>query len=215
MTEITVPMTLPVVDVVLGTPGSDPPSWLEAQFSQLPMIAAARRTVAAEQAMVRLQQQQQDELRRQREAWVRGLDELRSVSKQTESQSMAALQELREAAVELAHAIACKLVFQHLAAGTFPLDRLVSEVLGRLNSHEPATVRLHPEDLAILRTDQDFAQSLDSEGNVRLVADSKLSRGDCTAVAGEISVVYDLQRQIEEIRRELLSTVNGHAEPGH
>lgn len=214
MIEITVPLTLPVRKVVLGDATGTAPRWLDDQYSRLPQIVAARRTAAAEAAMSLLQQQQQDELRRQREAWVRGLDDLRSATGRTNSQCAEAINELREAAVELAHAIACKLVFQQLKAGTFPLDRLVSEVLGRLNTHESATVRLHPEDLAILRTDQDFAQSLDSEGNVRLVADPKLARGDCTAAAGEISVVYELHRQIEEIRRELLSTVNGHAEPG-
>jgi flagellar biosynthesis/type III secretory pathway protein FliH len=199
---------------VLGDTTDRAPDWLEDQFSRIPQIITARRTAAAEKAMVLLQQQQQDDLRRQREAWVRGLDDLRTAANRTESRCTAALGELREAAVELAHAIACKLVFQQLKTGTFPLDRLVTEVLSRLNSHEPATVRLHPEDLALLRTDEEFAQSLDSQGNVRLIADPKLARGDCTATAGEISVIYELQRQIEEIRRELLSTVTGHAEPG-
>src|SRR5262245_34849110 len=85
MIEITVPLTLPVRKVVLGNATGNAPSWLDDQFSRLPQIVAARRTVAAEAAMTLLQQQQQDELRRQRETWVRGLDDLRSATGRTNS----------------------------------------------------------------------------------------------------------------------------------
>ena len=44
------------------------------------------------------------------------------------------------------------------------------------------------------------------------VADATLFRGDCRAKAGDVSVVYELNHQVEEIRRQLLSTVHGHAE---
>jgi flagellar assembly protein FliH len=214
MIEITVPLTLPLRAVVRTATDSGPPDWLAAQFAGLPVTAAARRLAAANAAITAQQQQELAELRQQNDAWKRGVMELQRAVVRANDQTATILHELREAAVELAHAIASKLVFQQLATGTFPVDRLVAEVLRRLDTHEPATVKLHPEDLALVQQDEEFVRSLESEGGVRLIADPKLTRGDCRAAAGETTVVYELRRQIEEIRRELLSTVSGHAESG-
>ena len=214
MIEFTVPLTLPLRAVVRTGADDGPPQWIEEQFARLPVIMAGRRTTIAKTAAAKELQQELEQLRLQRAAWTRGLMEFQNAMDRIEQQRAADLSDLREVAVELAHAIASKLVFQQLGAGNFPMDRLVTEVLSRLNTHEPSTVRLHPEDLAVLQLDGDFIQKLEPAGAVRLVADPKLSRGDCKAVSGEITVIYELRRQIEEIRRELLSTVNGHAEPG-
>ena len=212
MIEITVPLNMPLRRVVLVERDSAPPAWLNQEYARLPSLMASRQNSAVQAAIVNQQQQELELLRRQRDAWARGLSELQRVTAQSQAQCAAIVSELREVAVELAHAIAAKLVFQQVSVGTYPTDRLVTEVLSRLNTREPTTVQLHPEDLAELRADHpDFGIH---DEHVRLVADTKLSRGDCKAVAGEITVVYELQRQLEEIRRELLSTVNGHAEPG-
>lgn len=213
MIELSVSLNLPLRAVVLGDPNAGPPEWLAAEYTRMPEIIAAWHSRITQAASAARQQLELDQLRQQREAWRRGLAELQRTATQVDAQCAAVVSELREAAVELAHAIASKLVFQQLAAGTFPVERLVTEVLSRLNTRESTTVSLHPDDLAVLQRD-DLAQTLPSEGNVRLIGDPKLARGDCKAVAGEITVVYELHRQIEEIRRELLSTVNGHAEPG-
>jgi flagellar assembly protein FliH len=215
MIEFTVPLTLPLRAVVRSSVESRAPDWLQAQHAQIPTSVAQRRAAAAESAAVQLQQQQLDQLQQEREAWTRGVVELQRAVGKANTQCASIVSEVREAAIELSLAIASKLVFQQLESGSFPIERLVSEVLGRLNTREPATIRLHPDDLAVLQKDNSFAPSLDPDGEVRLIADPKLGRGDCKAVAGEITIVYELRRQIEEIRRELLSTVNGHAESGH
>ena len=214
MIELTVPLSLPLFQVYLGDPHSDPPEWVQKGFARLPAIKLARTRATAEAVVLQQQQQAAELLQQQRDAWKRGLVELHRATVQTDAQCAAILSELREAAVELAHAIASKLVFQQLNSGTFPTERLVAEVLSRLNTHEPATVRLHPDDLAALRSGGEVEGILDSEREIRLVADPRLARGDCKAAAGEITVVYELRRQIEEIRREILSTVNGHVESG-
>lgn len=212
MIEITVPLNMPLRRVVLVERDGAPPAWLNQEYARLPSLMASRQTSIEQAAVVTQQQQELELLRQQRAAWARGLTELQRVTAESQAQNAAIISELREAAVELAHVIAAKLVFQQLAAGTFPTDRLVTEVLSRLNTREPTTVQLHPDDLAALKADHPEFGVHDQ--HVRLVADTKLSRGDCKAVAGEITVVYELHRQLEEIRRELLSTVTGHAEPG-
>ncbi|MFO1045639.1 MAG: FliH/SctL family protein [Planctomycetaceae bacterium] len=213
MLEITVPLILPLRGVLLAEPDTAPPRWLQDQFSQLPLNSADRKSAATRAAVIAQQELELEQLRQERESWKRGLTQLQQAAVKTNAQCADVLNEMREVTVELAHAIASKLVFQQLAAGTLPIDRLVTEVLSRLNTREPITVRLHPEDLAIFEQSDRQAQAADSEASVRFIADPRLARGDCKAVAGEITVVYELRRQIEEIRRELLSTVNGHAEP--
>ncbi len=213
MLEITVPLILPLRGVLLAEPDTAPPRWLQDQFSHLPLNSADRKSAATRAAVIAQHEQELEQLRQERESWKRGLTQLQQAAVKTNAQCADVLNEMREVTVELAHAIASKLVFQQLAAGTFPIDRLVTEVLSRLNTREPITVRLHPEDLAIFEQSDRQSQAADSETSVRFIADPKLARGDCKAVAGEITVVYELRRQIEEIRRELLSTVNGHAEP--
>jgi len=213
MLEITVPLILPLRGVLLAEPDTAPPRWLQDQFSQLPLNSADRKSAATRAAVIAQQELELEQLRQERESWKRGLTQLQQAAVKTNAQCADVLNEMREVTVELAHAIASKLVFQQLAAGTFPIDRLVTEVLSRLNTREPVTVRLHPEDLAVFEQSDRQPQAADSEASVRFIADPKLARGDCKAVAGGITVFYELRRQIEEIRRELLSTVNGHAEP--
>lgn len=214
MTEATVLLTLPLRGVVLTDTSSNPPGWLVEELRRV--IAARRQAIVDTSAEGQLQQELQL-LSVERQAWSRGYVELQRITAQSDASLAGVLDELRAVAVELAHAIASKLVFQKIASNSFPVDRLVSEVLGRLSNREPATVRLHPDDLAVLNKDKlvGVAGTIDSEREVRLVADASLARGDCKAVAGEITVIYELRRQIEEIRAELLSTVSGHAEPGH
>jgi flagellar biosynthesis/type III secretory pathway protein FliH len=215
VTEATVLLTLPLRGVVLSDASSSAPDWLEDEFRQMPALIAAHRLAQVEAQANSQAQQELEQLRTEREAWSRGLAELKRVIGVVDVNLASVLHELREAAVELAHVIANKLVFHQIAANTFPIDRLVAEVLSRLSNREPATVRLHPQDLALLQSEHRASGSFDQERDVRMVADPTLSRGDCKAVAGEITVIYELRRQIEEIRRELLSTVSGHAEPGH
>lgn len=214
MHEFTIALTLPLRGVVLTNAQAEPPAEILAGLASVPALIAARRSAAATAGIVAQQQQALELLRQERDAWRRGLAELQRATAQADAQCAAIVSEVREAAVELAHAIASKLVFQQLAAGTFPTERLVAEVVGRLNTREPTTIRLHPDDLEVVQRADEALKALDPDGHLRLIADPKLARGDCKAVAGEITVVYDLHRQIDEIRRELLSTVTGHAEPG-
>ncbi|WP_010587921.1 FliH/SctL family protein [Schlesneria paludicola] len=151
-------------------------------------------------------------LQEQRTLFQNAAQELNRVSKTVEQQMSSLIREVQEATIELAHAIASKLVFEEIDEDRFPIANLVHEVVSRLESSQAPVVRLHPADLALV---QDLSTIGDSNGDksMQFVADATLVRGDCKAKAGEITVVYELRRQVEEIRRELLSTVSGHAEP--
>ena len=156
-------------------------------------------------------QHERESLQQQQKRFVEATQELQRITRSVEKQLEGLILPLQEAAVELGHAIAAKLIFEEVDAGRFPIANLVHEVVSRLDTSASSVVRLHPDDLALVQE----LPEIDGQGeerSVRFVADSTLARGDCKAKAGEITVIYELRRQIEEIRRQLLSTVSGHAE---
>jgi len=213
MTEFTIALNLPLRAVIAGGADSPPPDWLQREHYQLPFRLADQEAARKRESESRARDREVLELQRQREAWAKGLMKLDQALLDCRQKWDDAQSELRSAAVELAHAIACKLVFRQLEQGTFPIDHLVEEVLSRMNSAEAVTVRLHPDDLVALQNSGKLPETTPAGSQVRVLPDSKLARGDCQAVAGDITLIYELRRQVDELRRELLSTVNGHAEP--
>ena len=116
------------------------------------------------------------------------------------------LPELQQATIELAHAIAAKLVLDRVLSDQFPIENLVCEVVERLNTDQPIVVKLHPADLVVWQQHVESHVSATTWGDqVRLQADAALTRGDCQASSGEVSIVYELRRQIEELRQQLIS----------
>ncbi len=130
--------------------------------------------------------------------------------------------EMRHATVELATAIAGRLLFDKLQAGEFPIEEMVRQATQRLPPTPSVVVFLHPDDLSLLRQrlDERDDGSRNGEGNrtlgktePRLEADSAVPRGGCRAEAGEIHVLADLASSLAELRAQLLGSAT-HAESG-
>ncbi len=115
------------------------------------------------------------------------------------------LDELRQAAVELGMAVAARLIHARIAAGDFGIEQLVRDALDQLPGREPAVVRLHPEDVALLerRLNGDLAV-FHADRALRLQPDPTLGRGDCRVQAGDLSVWSSLRAQLAEARALLL-----------
>jgi hypothetical protein len=152
-----------------------------------------------------------ESLRQQRGRLVDAIVDLGKTTKSFEQQIDGLVREFQVATVELAHAVAAKLVFEEVDQGRYPIANLVHEVISRLDSQINTVVRLNPDDLALVQ-EHPMIDGSSHERSVKFVPDTTLARGDCKAKAGEITVIYELRRQVEEIRRQLLSTVIGHAE---
>lgn len=231
MIEVRIPLSLPIRKVVLAERGAAVPEWLRAEFARQPespvglnhatasasdtrqlrqSVALERKALGAERAAVAVER---ESLQRDRANFTRGLTALQQAARRSDEQLQSLIGEVREATIELAHAIAAKLIFEQIDRDRFPIANLVHEVLARLQTRDAAVVRLHPADLALLEEVPTIATSGDQR-SLQYVADHTLARGDCRATAGEIKVVYELRHQIEEIRRQLLSTVSGHDETG-
>lgn len=210
MIEVRIPLNLPIRKVVPAARGATVPEWLRAEFARRTDPVAGWRTARAAQESLA---QERAALQLERANLARSLLELQQAARRGDEQLNSLFGEVREATVELAHAIAAKLIFEQIERDRFPIANLVHEVLARLPARDAAIVRLHPDDLALLNEFPTIRGSGD-ERSLQYLADATLARGDCRATAGEIKVVYELRHQIEEIRRQLLSTVSGHDETG-
>ncbi len=230
MIEVRIPLSLPIRTVVPAERGAAVPEWLRAEFARRiePAVGRSHQSLKSpasgeshaarhslEQRTLEALEQERQALQRERENFARGLLELQQAMRRGDQQLNGLVSEVREATIELAHAIAAKLIFEQIERDRFPIENLVHEVLARLQTREAAIIRLHPADLALLE-ELPAIRGSGSEGerSLQYVADATLARGDCRATAGEIKVVYELRHQVEEIRRQLLSTVSGHDEVG-
>jgi flagellar biosynthesis/type III secretory pathway protein FliH len=225
MIEFIIPLTLPLRKIANTRGTASPPFAILEEMARAKQAAAessprperpgtpssAEVNEASTEAMRSELDQELELLRTRRAVFINAAEELTRVTQQVQDLAAGLTMELQAAAVELAHVISSRLIFEEVNADRFPIANLVHEVISRLDLTASAVVRLHPADLAILQQ-QGAIEGSGDERQLQFVADSTLARGDCKAKAGEISVVYQLQRQIDDIRRQLLSTVNGHAE---
>lgn len=145
----------------------------------------------------------------EREVLAQILATLRSTAAELRRQQQERLREWQRAAIELALTIASRLLYDRIQSGEFPIEARVREMIAQLE-HEPVVaVRLHPQDLKLLR-DRLGEQSLVGTGEqVRLLADPTLARGECRVEGRETLVLSDVVRQLEQIREELLRSL-GH-----
>ena len=74
---------------------------------------------------------------------------LRNAATQFGSQSKSMLMEMRQAAVELAIAVAGRLLHDSARAGEFPLEAVIRDVVERLPIRRDAIVSMNPEDLGL------------------------------------------------------------------
>ncbi len=211
MTETTIALKLPVCRVLLGDATTPPPNWLAEQHRQMVLLTSdqlqrwnAKHPPSAKAAE---RDEQQVLLQQKIDALDQAAAQLREAAKiMRQRWEQIVLPEMTQITTELAHAIAGKLVADKVLAGQFPIENIVQEVVERLNTDGPVVVKLHPDDLAVWHehAEQHVSRAL-MDDNIRMQADANMARGDCQATGGEVSIIYELRRQIEELRHQLLS----------
>lgn len=153
-----------------------------------------------------------EQLRREAEQeaarWRSVDDSLASLAEQLqgiEQRRAASLQELQMAAVELAVAVASRVVRECVEAGQWGVEQRVAEVVGRMQSQGPLVVRLHPEELSTLlaRIDTHRPANWPAE-RLRLEPDPSLPRGACQVDGDEYSGVSRIEWELSELRQILL-----------
>lgn len=121
------------------------------------------------------------------------------------------LSELQQAAIEIALTIATRLLHRQIIAGEFDIAAMVKDMVGQLGDDVPVTVRLNPEDLALLEKRLE-GQPLFPElpNSPKLVADTSLGRGDGRVEGKATTLLSELPGQLTEIREDLMRSL-GHA----
>jgi flagellar assembly protein FliH len=144
----------------------------------------------------------------EQEAIQRVLAHLTELAGELQAQQRQRLEEMQQVAVELAVAVASRLVHERIEAGAYAVDALVRQAVEQLQATGPISIYLNPQDLELLekRLRARSGPVLDA-AKVRLLADAALARGDCRADAGESSVEFQIQQQLAEIRRHLLEVL--------
>jgi flagellar biosynthesis/type III secretory pathway protein FliH len=138
------------------------------------------------------------------------LDGLKAAVRDLQAQQRQRVGELRTMTVELAVKIAERLVHEKIQAGDYNLEGLVRDLVKQLDADQPVTIRLHPDDLALLER-RLAGQPLLTEGpETRYVADPTVEHGNALAEAGSLSVQSNREKQLADIHEHLLRSV-GHA----
>lgn len=121
------------------------------------------------------------------------------------------IQDWQRAAIELAMTIASRLLHERVESGDFPMDAKIRDMIAQLGEDVPVVVRLNPLDLELLKSrlkragDESLLTGPDAP---RFVADSTLDRGECQVEGRESMLLSDVSRELQEIRDELLRSLN-------
>lgn len=154
----------------------------------------------------------QRRLAEERQAIERVLASMMEVAQHLEAQQRQNLSEMQQATVELAMAVASRLIHDKVAAGNHAVENLVQQVVERLPARQSMKVYLHPEDLALLKQRVGSELTALAGGReVQWIADPAVGRGDCRADSGEVSILSQLEVQLGDLRRHLLGALD-HAE---
>ncbi len=106
--------------------------------------------------------------------------------------------------------IAARLLYERIQSGEFPIDRRVQEMVSQLSQEPVVAIRLHPNDLEILKQRVDTRTLSSSGTEIPLIPDPSLARGECQVEGRDTLLISDITRQLEEIRNELMRSL-GHA----
>ena len=190
--EIAVSLSRPLRQVVRIDPDAAP---APAAPSALRLAEEERRRQQQEQHVI-------NEERRQIAAVLAGLTTAATTLRQDVERMRG---EMTAAAVELAAAIASRLIHKVIDADAFGVEELVRELTARLDGERAVTMFLHPDDLKLL---QRPGPALPPDGRtIQWTADQTLARGDCRAVCGDVSLFSQLKVQLMDLHDQLRRSV--------
>ncbi len=146
--------------------------------------------------------------KKDREALERVLQKLLETANGLRAEQQQQLEEMQRLAIELAVAMASRLLEQQIQAGDFAVETLVRKVVERLDTPQPVLVFLHPDDLKLLQQRLGDGRTLFPHGaQVQMAPDTTLARGDVRAEAGDISVFANIEERLADLGQSLRATL--------
>ncbi len=136
------------------------------------------------------------------------LESLRTTFEELEQRRRQSLADMQQTAIELAVAIAARIVRTVIDRDEFQVAELAAEMVSRLSARGPVVVSLHPADLALFeRQLQGRPVPWGTDVRVTVQADSTLERGSCRAAAPDLELLSDVQLHVADIREALLESM--------
>ncbi|MBY0395508.1 MAG: hypothetical protein K2X91_03425, partial [Thermoleophilia bacterium] len=147
------------------------------------------------------------ELAADRERIEAALGQLRAAAAGLRADRAERLREWQQAAVEMAVAIAARVLHERVEAGQFAIDNKVRDMIAQLGDDSAVDVRLNPTDLTLLNERLGGAALSADGADVRFVPDPSLGRGECLVEGREGMLLSDFTRELDEIRDDLLRSL--------
>ena len=169
------------------------------------------RQAAAEAARHEAERRAQEQLRIQNERLLQESGQLKDLLRGIEDQLLdvearraQSLHELQQLAVEIAIAVSGHVLQSAIEQELYPIASLVQMAVERLESDRSIIIRIHPADLqqlqaALARSDAEWKLP----ANVKLVADTSLSRGSCLADGGDFGLLSTWDMQLADVHTSL------------
>ena len=134
---------------------------------------------------------------------VRSGEALAAAGLQVEELRGQLIEEMKQAAVDLAMTIARKVLAQRVEAGDFDIDPIVAEAIGNLPPHGEIVVRLSGGDLERCGLAGQAKETVG--GRIRFVADQGVSPGGCVVESVEGRVESSVEDSLERVEKTLTS----------
>jgi len=110
------------------------------------------------------------------------------------------LASLETQVVELAHAIAARILHREASSDPEVALRTAREALAHLADRERVTLRVNPRDLDALRAEQvSILEEFDGVGDLRIVGDDSVAPGGCLAETERLLVDARLEAQLKNL----------------
>lgn len=120
----------------------------------------------------------------------------------------AKIEDLQRVAIELALTISSRLLHERVSTGDLAIDAKVRDMIAQLGEDTVVSVRLNPADLDLLKERLDGKPLSSGQDDPRFTPDPTLNRGACQVDGREAMLLSDVARELQEIRDDLLGSLN-------
>ncbi len=118
-----------------------------------------------------------------------------------------ALNQAQKEVVEMALAIAKRVVRANVQMNKEIVTNMVEESLRRVMDKERILIRVNPKDAEEIRAHRaKYTTSVEGIENLEIVADRRVSPGGCVVETNTGNIVADLDAQLEEIKEKLIGS---------
>lgn len=118
-----------------------------------------------------------------------------------------ALNQAQKEVVEMALAIAKRVVRANVQVNKEIVTNMVEESLRRVVDRERILIRVNPKDVEEIRGHRDeYTSSVEGIESLEIVADRRVSPGGCVVETNTGNIVADLDAQLEEIKENLIGS---------